>query len=121
MIIRFLWNEGSDVNQITARLRAQFGEHVYKLRTVRFWITGVRVGRQDLHDEIHTGRFLMDDLDAKILAILDKSPHESAFSIAERLRVCDTAVFEHLHVSIGFKSFHLRRVPLLLIDNLSQN
>jgi hypothetical protein len=78
MIIRFLWGEGIDANQITARLQAQFGEHIYKLRTARFWIAKVLFGRQDLHDEIRTGKPLLDDLDAKILAILNKSPFKSA-------------------------------------------
>jgi hypothetical protein len=44
VIIRFLWNEGIDVNQIAARLQAQFGEHAHKLRTVRFLIAEVRFG-----------------------------------------------------------------------------
>jgi hypothetical protein len=74
VIIRFLWNERINANQIIARLQAQFGEHVYKLRTVRFWIAEVWFCRQDLHGEIRTGRPLLDDLNAKILAILDKSP-----------------------------------------------
>jgi hypothetical protein len=108
VIIRFLWDEGTDANQITARLQAQFDEHLYKLPTVRFWIAEVHFGRQDLHDEIRTGRPTLDDLDAKILAILDKSPFESACSISERLRIGHAIALEHLHVSIGFKSFNLR-------------
>jgi hypothetical protein len=86
VIIQFLWNKGIAANQITARLQAQFDEHVYKLRTVRFSIAEVRFGCQDLDDEIRTGRPPLEDLDAEILAILDKSPFESACSIAERLR-----------------------------------
>jgi hypothetical protein len=120
VIIRFLWNESTNANQIIARLQAQFGEHIYKLQTGRFWIAEVRFGRQDLHDEIRTRRPLLDYLDTKILAILDKSLFESACSIAERLRVGHAIVLENLDVSIGFKSFHLRRVPYLLTDNLSQ-
>jgi hypothetical protein len=73
VIIRFLWNERIDANQITARLQTQFDEHVYKLGTIWFWIVEVRFGRQDIHDEIRTGRPPLDDLDAKILTILDKS------------------------------------------------
>jgi hypothetical protein len=120
VIIRFLWNDGIDANQITARLQAQFGEHVYKLRTVRFWIAEEGFGRQDLHDEIRTGTPPLDDLDAKIVTILDKSPFESTCSIAERLRLGYATVLEHLYLSIGFKSFHLRWVPHLLTDDLRE-
>jgi hypothetical protein len=86
VIIKFLWNDRANARKIVARLQTQFAEHVYQLRTVQFWITEIRRGRQDLHDEIRGGRSPLDDLDGKILAILDKSPFESAYSIAERLR-----------------------------------
>jgi hypothetical protein len=31
VIIKFVWNEGSDASQIAARLQAQFAEHAYQL------------------------------------------------------------------------------------------
>jgi hypothetical protein len=80
----------------------------------------VRFDCQDLHNEIRTRRSSLDDVDAKILAILNKSTFESACSIAERLRIGHATVLEYLHVSIGFKSFHLRWVPHLLTDDLRQ-
>jgi DNA-binding MarR family transcriptional regulator len=50
------------------------------------------------------------------LAILDKYPFESARSIAERLCASHSTVVEHLHMSIGFRSFHLRVVRHRLTD-----
>jgi hypothetical protein len=120
VIIRFLWNEENDANQITAKLQAQFGEHAYELRTARFWIAEVRFCPQDLYDEIRTGRPPLDDLDVKILAIFDKSAFESTCSIGERLIVGHVKVLKHLHVLIGFKLFHLRWVPHPLTDYLRQ-
>jgi hypothetical protein len=87
---------------------------------VQFWITEVRLGRQDLHDEIRTGRPPLDDLDAKILAILDKSSFESARSIAATLCVAHSTVLLYLHDSIGFRSFHLYWMPHLLTHNLRE-
>jgi hypothetical protein len=107
VIIKFLWNEGTDARDIAARLQAQFAKHADRLRTVQFWITEIRLDRQDLHDEIRTRKSLLDDLDAKILAILNKSPFQSDHSIAERLLVAHPTVLRHLHDSIAFKSFHL--------------
>jgi hypothetical protein len=80
----------------------------------------VRFGRQDLHDESRTGRPPLDDLDVKNLAIFQKSPFESARSIAESLSVGHATVLRHLHELLEFKSFHLRWVPHLLSDDLSQ-
>jgi hypothetical protein len=73
-------------------LQEKFAEYDYRLRTVQFWITEIWRGRQYLYDEIRSGRPPLDDLDGKILAILDKSPFESAQSIAERLLVAYSTV-----------------------------
>jgi hypothetical protein len=120
VIIRFLWNKGIDAHEIIHRFQAQFSEHAYALRTVRFWIAEVRLGRQDLDDEICTGRPLLDDFDATILAILDKFLFESARSIAETLGIAYPIMLLYLHDSIGFKSFHLHWVPHLLKHDLCE-
>jgi hypothetical protein len=121
MIIKFLLNERVDARNIADRLQAQFSKHAYKLRTIQFWITEVRLSRQDLHDEIRTGRLLLDDLDAKIVAILNKYPFESSRSIAETLCIAHSTVLLHLHNSVDFKSFHLHWMPHMLRHDLHEN
>jgi hypothetical protein len=118
VIIWCLWNEGIDALEIIHRFQTQFGEHAYKFLMFRFWIAEVRFGRQNLRDKIRTGRPSLDDLDAKILAILDKSPFESARSIAEILRIVHSTVLLHLHDSISFRSFNLYWDPLPLTHDL---
>jgi hypothetical protein len=108
VIIKFLWNDGADARKIADTLWEQFAEYCYQPRTVRFWIAEIGRCRQDLHDEIRSGRPPLEDLDSKIMEILEKSPFESSHSIGERLIVGQSTVFRHLHESIGFKSFHLR-------------
>jgi hypothetical protein len=76
MIIRFVHNERADAHDTIRRLQETFAQDAYALRTVQFWISKVPRGRQDLHDKNRMGRSPLDDLDAKILAILDKSPFE---------------------------------------------
>jgi hypothetical protein len=101
----------------TDRLQTQFDEHIYQLRTIQFWIAEARLGCQDLHNEIRVGRPPLDDLDMKILAMLDKSPFQVVHSIAKRLSVTHTIMLLHLHNSISFKSFHLHWVAHLLTDD----
>jgi hypothetical protein len=54
---------------ITQRLQTEFARDAYAFQTVPFWIGGVRCDRQDLSNDNHMGRFHLDDLDVKILAI----------------------------------------------------
>jgi hypothetical protein len=65
VIIRFLWKKSIKANQIKAIVQTQFGEYAYKLRTIRFSIAEAQFDRQTLHDQIRTGRPLLDDLDVK--------------------------------------------------------
>jgi hypothetical protein len=120
VIMKFLWNETADAHQIAVSLQAQFAEHVYQLQTVQFWIIEIQRGRQDLHDEIRSGIPSQVDFDRKILAIFDKSPFKSAHSIAERQLVAHPTVLQHLHESLGLKTFHLHWVAHLLIGDLRE-
>jgi hypothetical protein len=97
MIIKSFWNEKAYARQIADRVQTQFAKHAYQIRAVQFWITEIRHGRQDLYDEIRTGRPPPDNIDAKILAILAKSSFKSAHSIAERLLLPYLTVLQHLH------------------------
>jgi hypothetical protein len=103
VIIRFLWNQGIDAHEIAHEFQAQFNEHADALRTVRFWVAEVRLGRQDFHDEIRAGRSPLDNLDAKILAILDKFSFQSVCSIIETLCVAHSTMVLRLHDSIGYR------------------
>jgi hypothetical protein len=107
VIITFPLNKGPEARDIADRLQAQFGQHVYSHRAIQFWITEVRFGRQDLHDEISTGRSPLDDFNAKIRALSDRSLLESARSISEILRVVHSTILLHLHDSTDFRPFRL--------------
>jgi hypothetical protein len=88
VIIRFLCKERFSPEYIYAHLEAQFGDTTYSEyseRSVRRWGQYVRQGREDLHDEVRSGRPPIDFLDIRILALPDEQPFHSAYSIAETL------------------------------------
>jgi hypothetical protein len=71
-----------------------------------------------MHAEIRSGRPPVDNLNGKILAILDKSLFKSAHSMVGRRPVAYSIVLQYLHESLRFKSFHLHWVPGLLTGDL---
>jgi hypothetical protein len=73
-----------------------------------------------LNEEIRTGRRPLDVVDAKIRAILNESPFESARSIVETLQVVHSRLLLHLHDSIDFRSFDLYWVPLMSAYDLRE-
>jgi hypothetical protein len=80
----------------------------------------VRCGRQDFHYENRMGRHPLDDLDAKILAILDKSPFESTQSRVQTVYVRLATVLWRLHDLICFISFHVHWAPHVLTVGLRE-
>jgi hypothetical protein len=98
VILKFLLNKRVDARDIANKLQTHLGENIYALRTIRFWIAEIMIDRQDLHHEISARRPLLDDIAAKILAVLAISPFESTRSVAERLPVVHPTVLLHLHV-----------------------
>jgi hypothetical protein len=117
MIIKFLLNERINAHEIAHKIQTQSEEHVYTLRTIRFWIAQIWFGRQDLHDEIRPGQSPLDDLDAKNLARRDKLPFESAHSISKTLHVALLMTRLHLQDSLG--RIHMRYGDLLKKNHYS--
>jgi hypothetical protein len=120
VIIKFLFNERPDANQIVENFESQFHEDAYSLRSVQFWIGEIKRGREDLHDAQGSGRRLIESLTPQIKVLFNENCFVSARSIAETLQVSHSTALEHLHEDHGFQSFHLRWVPHLLTPELKE-
>jgi hypothetical protein len=72
--IRFLCKEGASAKDSHARLEAQFGDAPYSERSIQLWCQYVWQGREDLCDEVRSGRRPIDFLDIRILPLLDEQP-----------------------------------------------
>jgi hypothetical protein len=118
VIIRFLYREGVNANDIHIRLSARFGDAAYRLRTVHRWCQYIQQGRELLYDEPQSGGPPIDLLDIKIMSQPEKNPFHSAYSLAELLSVSHTTILNHLRDSLGMQLFHLRWIPHGLSEQL---
>lgn len=80
-IIKFLTNESVDTHKIRMKLHARFGEEIYALNRIQFWMHKIQRGWEDLHDEYHFGRPALGYIETKHASRLEKVPFESARSI----------------------------------------
>jgi hypothetical protein len=111
IIIKFARNESLHANQILRKRETHFGENTDTLRTVRFSVAEFHRGHQDCHDQHRNGRSPLDYIGTGKLAMIGKSPFESARSISPPLKISHGAVLHDLHETVRLKSFHLRSVP----------
>jgi transposase len=121
IIIKFLRKEGLATDQIVSKLQEHYHEHAYEDRTVRFWMTELERGREDLRDAPRTGRPPLEDIDDPILDLVNKYPFESVRSIAQTLGLAASTVLRHLTGNLGYHSFHLRCVPHLMTPEIREN
>jgi hypothetical protein len=103
VIIQFLCEEHASPEDIHARLEAQFADTTYGKRSLRRWCQYVRQGREDLHNEVRSGRPPIGFLDIRILALLDERRFHSDYSITQTVGVSQSSVLNHLLESHGMK------------------
>jgi hypothetical protein len=106
-IVQFLHKEKVHRTKIHKRLTAQYDLETYNLRSVQHWCQFFDCGHQNLHADTRSREPPIDDLDAKIIAWLEREPFSSAYLLAEALDVPPEIVLSHLHSSLGMKIFHL--------------
>jgi hypothetical protein len=118
LIIRFLYKARVSPEDIHTCLEEQFRDAPYRDRSVRRGCQYVQQGREDLHDEVRSGRPPIDFLSIRILALLDKQPFGSAYLIAEARCVFYSPITSHFREPLGMKNFHLRWIRHELTTSL---
>jgi hypothetical protein len=69
-----------------------------------------------LQDDPTSRKLPIDDLEAKIIACLEREPYSSGNSLAETLEVSPAAVLSRLHHSLDLQNFQLHWVSHRLTD-----
>jgi hypothetical protein len=77
----------------------------------------MKVHRSDLSDRPSSGRPPLEDIDDRILQVLEAEPWSSVRTIAEFLKISASMVHLHLTTSLDMESRHFKWVPRFLDDD----
>jgi hypothetical protein len=85
---------------------------------VKYSLHEIKSHRSDLSNRPSSGWLPLEDIDARILQVLEAEPWSSIRTIAEFLKIHASTVHLHLTTSLHMKSRHLKSVPHFLDDDL---
>jgi hypothetical protein len=87
---------------------------------MNYWLHEITLYRSDLSDWPSSGQPLLEDINARILQVLEAEPRSSVQMIAELLKIPLSTVHLHLTTSLNMKSRHFKWVPHFLDDDLRE-
>jgi hypothetical protein len=118
VIIKFLTTEGCHPDDIYSRLLAHFPSDCYSRRAVQNWAEQFRLGWESVGDLERSGRPPIDNLDQKIIHLLEENPFHSVWSLAYELAVPRSTVWRYLTKRLTIENYHCRVVPFRLSPEL---
>jgi hypothetical protein len=103
---------------IVAELAAVCHEDAFDENRVKYWLHQIKLHRSDLSDRPSSGRPTFEDIDDRILQVLEAEPWPSVRTIAEFLKIPSSTVQLHLNTSLNMKSRHFKWAHHFLDDDL---
>jgi hypothetical protein len=85
---------------------------------MKHWLHEIELHRSDLSDRTSSGRPPLEDIDARILQVLEAGPWSSVGTIAELLKIPASTAHLHLTTSLNMKSGHFKWAPHFVDDDL---
>jgi hypothetical protein len=117
-VVSHLHRKGMKLPAIVAGLAAVYHENAFDENRVKYWPPEIKLHCSDLNDRSSSGRRPLEDIDARILEVLEAEPWSSLQTIAEFLKIPGSMVHLHLTTSLSMENRHFKRVPLSLDDDL---
>jgi hypothetical protein len=117
-VVSYFYRMGMKLAAIVAELAAVYHKDVCDENRVKYWPYEIKLHRSDLSDRLSSGRPPLEDIDARILQILEGEPWSSVRTIAEFLKILASTAHLHLTTSLNMKSWHFKWVPHFLDDDL---
>jgi hypothetical protein len=117
-VVSYLHRKGMKLPAIVAELAAVYHEDAFDENRVKYWLYGIKLHHSDLSDRPSSGRAPLENIDARILQVLEVEPWSSVRTIAEFLKIPASTVSLHLIISPNMKSRYFKRGPHFLDDDL---
>jgi hypothetical protein len=107
-----------DETAIVVELAAVYRENPFNENRVKSWLHEIKLHRSDLSDRPNSGGPPLEDIDARIMQVMEAEPWFLLRPIAEFLKIPASTVHPHLISSLNMKSRHFKWVPHFLDDDL---
>jgi hypothetical protein len=102
-VVSYPHRKGMKLPAIVAELAAVYHEDAFEESRVKYWPHEITLHRSDLSDQPSSGRPPLEDINARILQVLEAEPWSSVRTIAEFLKIPLLTVHLHLTTSHNMK------------------
>jgi hypothetical protein len=117
-VMSYLRRKGMKLPVIVAELAAISQEDAFDENRMKYWLHEIKLYRSDLSDRPSSGQPPLEDIDTRILQILEVESWSLIRTIAEFLKIPASTVHLHPTTSLNTKSRRFKWVPHFLDDDL---
>jgi hypothetical protein len=117
-MVSYLHHKRLKLPAIVAELAAVYHDDAFDENIVKYWLHEIKLHHSDLSDRQNSGRSPLEDIDARILQVLEAEPWSSVRTIAEFLKIPASTVHFHLTTFLNRKGGHFKWVLHFLDDDL---
>jgi hypothetical protein len=117
-VMSCLHRKGMKLLAIVAEPAAVYYEDAFDENRVKYWLHEIRLHHSDLSHRPSSGWPPLEDIDTRILQVLEAEPWPSVRTIAEFLTIPGSTVHLYRITSLNMKNRHFKWVPHFLDDDL---
>jgi hypothetical protein len=117
-VVSYLHCKGMKLPAIVTEGAAVYHGDAFDENRVKYWLHEIKLHCSELSDRPSSDRRLLEDVDARILQVLEAGPWSSVRTIAEFFKILASTVHLQRIISLNMKSGHFKWVPHFLDDNL---
>jgi hypothetical protein len=116
-MVSYLHRKGMKLPAIVAGSAAVYPEDAFNENKVKCWLHETKLYCSDLRRRPNPSRAPLEDINARILQVLEAEPWSSVGTIAEFLKILASTLHLHLTSSLNMKSQHFKwfRIFLMMI------